>query len=110
MARSVAEQVLDDGYPFPREHRWWADKAEELARYVLVFLDELEPVLRDRRRAERLNGILRAMFRQRMREWARESVDYGYDEADVEQFLVEAEREADDWSQVEGLASDGAPL
>lgn len=38
--RGRAEQVLDDGYPFPRVHPWWAATAEALARDVLVLLDE----------------------------------------------------------------------
>lgn len=40
--RVVAEQVLDDGYPFPRSHPWWADKAEELARDALALVGAAE--------------------------------------------------------------------
>lgn len=35
-ARVLAEQVLDEGYPFPEEHRWWKDAATRLAAFVVA--------------------------------------------------------------------------
>jgi hypothetical protein len=43
---------------------------------------------------ERHVGELRRIFRQRMAEWAEHCPNYSYNEDDVEQFLVEAERRA----------------
>ena len=46
-------------------------------------------------RLERLNGELRRIFRQRMREWHEHGDEsYGYHEEDVEEFLQDAERAA----------------
>jgi hypothetical protein len=46
-ARSLAEQVLDDGYPFPAEHRWWKEQAQNLGRYVLRFEAAMRQVIQD---------------------------------------------------------------
>lgn len=40
--RGLAEQTLDDGYPFPREHRWWVEQAERHARSILALASALE--------------------------------------------------------------------
>lgn len=40
--RDLAEQVLDDGYPFPAEHPWWKDQAQTLARCVMQYHEVLE--------------------------------------------------------------------
>jgi hypothetical protein len=39
VARGIAEQTLDEGYPFPAEHRWWRDQARRHAQDVLALLD-----------------------------------------------------------------------
>ena len=60
--------------------------------------ERAEKALREERA---LAGELRRIFRHRMREWREHGADYSYGEEDVEQFLVDAAREAT------ALASDG---
>lgn len=82
---------------------WWLwDEPESMGGYgpMLTFARAASPeqilaLCASLDRAERLNGVLRAAFRRRMREWRERAPEYSYDEEDVEQFLLTAEREAD---------------
>ena len=101
-ARVVELQELVDEVPvlLTDEEQDWSDWLDR--RRALAATEGKVEIEDERERATRLNGELRRIFRQRMREWREhEGEEYGYQEAEVEEFLLEAERAATDEAEGE---------
>jgi hypothetical protein len=94
------EEVMSNGVraiPVRHQHQYTGGAFALFATVARAWIEAeaaLEQAGRALEQERRRSGILRRIFRQRMREWRRYGGRYSYCEEDVEQFLVEAEREA----------------